>query len=297
MVRARARTLATLAVMAGLLVVAGGIQATAASWTDTVEFVAQASAATTTTTTTTLPPTTTTTPPPVSLSEGGIGAANPHTVVTAISWSTDNARQPCVELRITGASSEAEPWAVRVNLAVAPWYGMSTRQFNVKGTAIVAVESPSSVLLTGRSNGGPFDPRNNSTPIDNTRTAIVEICNYNAPVPPPADPSWYTVTQTQGTWTDTEACVVVTATGTRTSPFFYGWSTVVDLTAATARIVGADRTPNRVGWSPYPNGDTDFDATPKQFNTPQDAYTLTSGYNTALRGGTVRTVTVCVHGR
>jgi hypothetical protein len=174
---------------------------------------------------------------------------------------------------------------------------MPTNQFNVQGTANVAVESPSSVLLTGKSHGGPFDPRQNSTPIDNTRTAIVDICNYNAPVPPPADPSWFTVTQTPGTWTDTEACVVVTVTGTRTSPFFYGWSTVLDLTAAKARITDAGRRITHLGWSPYPNGDTDFAASPGQFNNPRDTYTLTSGYNTALRGGTVRTVTACVHGR
>jgi hypothetical protein len=190
----------------------------------------------------------------------------------------------------------AKPWAVRVNLAVAPWYGMPTNQFNVQGTGIVAVENPSSVLVTGKSHRGGFDPRQNSTPIDNTRTAILDICNYNAPVPPPADPAWYTVTQSQGSWTETEACVVVTVTGTTTSPFFYGWTTTLDLTAAKARISGAGRTINDIGWSPWPNGDTDFAATPRQFNPALDTYTLTNGYNTSLRAGSTHTLTACVYG-
>ncbi len=264
--------------------------------TTTTSTTTTTSSTTTSTTTTTAPPTTTTQPPPASVSEGGISAANSDTVISDIVWKTNEVRQPCVEVRITGATAVAEPWAVRVNLAVAPWYAMPTSQFNVQGTGIVAVESPSSVVVTGKSHGGGFDPRQNSTPIDNTRTAILDICNYNAPVPPPADPGWYTVSQTQGTWTDTQACMVVTATGTKASPFFYGWSTTLDLTAAKARISGVGRTLGYVGWSPSPNGDTDFDALPRQFNPPQDTYVLTSGYNTALRGGTVRTLTACVYG-
>jgi hypothetical protein len=123
-------------------------------------------------------------------------------------------------------------------------------------------------------------------------------------VPPPADPSWYSVTTTQGTWTDREACIVVRVATTRSNfaanPFFYGWTTTVDLTAAKARITGAGRTLNFVGWSPYPNGSTDFWATPATYQPPLDTYTITSGFNAALRaaggGADSTTVTICVHG-
>jgi len=211
----------------------------------------------------------------------------------------------CTEVHVTGASATARPWAVRVNLAVAPWYGSATNRVQTNGTASIAVENAGSLLLTGLTHRGGFDPRTNNTPLTNQRTALVTICNYNAPPPPAtADPSWYTVTQTRGVWTTTQACVVVTATTTRSdlgsSPFFYGWTATVDLAAAKARIVDAGRTLNYVGWSPYPNGVDNFAAAPGSFNPPQDNYTITSGFDFALRptggGADSRSTTVCVHG-
>jgi len=94
--------------------------------------------------------TTTTTPPPVSTSSGAISAANADTVISDIVWSISTARQVRAEVHVTGASATARPWAVRVNLAVAPWYGSPTDRVQTNGTGVIAVENTGSLLLTGR---------------------------------------------------------------------------------------------------------------------------------------------------
>lgn len=206
--------------------------------------------------------------------------------------------------RVTGVDDTPRHWAIRVDLDAPPWNGAAVGQIDLNGTGTITVENPRSVLITGRTHGGGFDPRTNNTPLTSARTATITICNYNAPVPPPADPSWYTVTTTQGRWTDREACVVVTVATTRddlaSNPFFYGWTATVDLIAAKARITDAGRTLNHVSWSPYPNGATDFWASPESYQPPLDSYTLTSGFNAALRaaggGADSTTATICVNG-
>jgi hypothetical protein len=249
--------------------------------------------------------TTTTAPPPASVTSGGITAADRDTVVRGVVWNITGSRQVCTTVQVTGASSTPREWALRVDLRAAPWYGSPPSRIDLNGTGTVAVENQSSIRITGRArNGGPFDPRSNNTPITNAQTALVTICNYNAPVPPPADGSWYRVTTTQGTWTDTQACVVVTVATTRTdlatSPFFYGWTTTVDLRAAKARITGSGRTLNFVSWTPFPSGPDNYAAAPATYQPPLDIYTLTSGFDLALRptggGADSRTVTACVIG-
>ena len=110
------------------------------------------------------------------------------------------------------------------------------------------------MLVTGRSNGGPWDPRTNNTPITNQQTALITICSQTPPVPTPADSSWYSVSAVLQPVTKTEACVVVTATPTplASGPFFFGWTSTVDLRAAKAALVAAGGTPKKVSWSPQP---------------------------------------------
>ena len=270
------------------------------STTTTTTTTAPPTTTSSTTTTTLPPPTTTTVAPPASASSGGISSANADTVIRSIDWNISRARQVCTVANVTGIDGTPRAWAIRIDLTASPWNRTAPSQIDLNGTGTVTLESPSSVLITGRSGRGAFNPRFNNTPITNTQTAAVTICNYNSPVPPPADPSWYSVTTAQGTWTDTQACVVVTVTasGLATDPFFYGWTTSVDLTAAKARISGAGRTLNFVGWSPYPNGIDNYAANPVAYQPPLDSYTLTSGFDFALRGGVAdsKTATICVNG-
>ena len=234
-----------------------------------------------------------------------MSAANDATVISDIEWNLGSARQVCTVASVTGIDGTPRDWAIRVDPNAAPWSGTSAGQIDVNGTGIVTAQDDGMVLITGRTRGGRFDPRTNNTPLTSDQTATITICNYNAPVPPPAtDPSWYSATTTQGTWTDTQACIVLTVATTRSdfaiNPFFYGWTTTIDLTAAKARITSAGRTLNDVSWQPYPNGSTDFWATPATYDPPLDSYTLTSGYNTALRaaggGADSTTATICVRG-
>ena len=329
--------MATLATIVGLVLTAGGVSATSASWLDSVDFAIEVTGATTSTSTTTTMPTstssstttttttttptttssstststttstsssttttTTTEPPPPSVSEGGISAANAETVITDIAWDQPDSRQVCTVVSVTGIDSEPWEWAIKVDVTVAPWYGISAQHVSVRGTGTTIILSPTVVLVTGSSNGGPWDPRTNNTPITNEQTALVTICSQTPPVPSPADVSWYEVTTTDGVWTDTEACVVVTAspTGAASGPFFFGWTAMVDLTAAKAWFTDAGRKPKKVSWSPQPNGAPGYSVSPTGFNPPADTYTITSGYDFALRaGGGSKTTTVCVTGK
>jgi hypothetical protein len=97
--------------------------------------------------------------------------------------------------------------------------------------------------------------------------------------------------------TKTEACVVVTAAPTTAAPapFFFGWTTKIDLTAAKTALEAAGGTPKKVTWSPQPNGTPNYSATPVDANMPLGAYTIVSGLEYALRvGGAPATITVCV---
>lgn len=229
---------------------------------------------------------------------GGISAANASTVISDIAWNIATPRQVCATVSVTGATSATSDWAIRVNLATAPWYGSAPGQIAVDGSGGVVAESASSILVTGRSGNGRFDPRTNNTPISNKETALVSICNDDAPVPPPADLSWYSTSQApSGEWSATRACVVLTVSVERSSPFFSGWVAPLDLAAAKAHIVDAGGTPGSVDWSPYPTGADDFEVSPATFVPPLDSYLLISGYDLALRSSDApsQSVTACVH--
>lgn len=276
----------------------------AGAWTNTFvgtastpQAVCQATTTTTTTTTTSSTTTTTTQPPPPRVTSGGISSANPETVISAIVWDQPAATKVCTQVAVTGISSTAWHWAIQIDLTVAPWFGTSAQHLSAQGTGVTTILSPTLVLVTGQSSGGPWDPQRNNTPITNSQTALVTICNQNPVAPTPGDSKWYTVTPTLQPATKTEACVVVTASPTAAAPtpFFFGWTANIDLTAAKAALVAAGGTPKNVTWSPQPNGTPNYSATPVNANTPFGAYTIVSGLEYALRaGGAPATITVCV---
>ena len=225
-------------------------------------------------------------------------------MITGIVWDITKPHQVCAEVRITGASEDLKHWQLRMNLAVAPWYFSPTSKVQTNGTATIVIENDKSLLITGQTRGGNFDPRTNNTPLTNKLTAVISLCNRNSPPPLPAAPSWYRIAQVPGVWTDTQACVVVTAISLRTdlatSPFYFGWEGNVDLVAAKKRITDARRILDSVSWSPNPNGNN-FTVASTVFSPPQDSYRITSGYDSALRplggGADSYSITVCVNGR
>ena len=96
--------------------------------------------------------------------------------------------------------------------------------------------------------------------------------------------------------TKNEVCVVVTATPTDAPPpFFFGWTTDVDLRPAKAALAEAGGTPKKVTWSPQPNGTPNYSATPIDAASPPDMYRVVSGFEYTLRaGGGPATISVCV---
>ncbi len=282
--------------MAGLIGATGIMKTTSASWNDSTNFAAQVSSGNWGT-------------PPTPTNEGGISPGNPHTVINDIVWTINGSRQFCTEVVISGATATANHWAINIDLTQPPFYGVNSNQVNTNGTGVVTTTSATTVRITGNSannRNSPWNPQWNNTPITSAQVARLTICIYNAPVPapPPTSTGWYTVSTGRGTWTDTKACVVTTVTSTKTDlanyPYYFGWTTQLDLSAAKARILSAGNVLNFVSWSPYPNGATDMYATPANYNPPLDTYTITSGYNLALRamggGANSRTFTACVEG-
>jgi hypothetical protein len=222
-------------------------------------------------------------------------------VISAIVWDQPAATKVCTEVAVTGISAtQAWDWAFQIDLTEAPWYGTAAQHVSAQGTGVTTILSPTLVLVTGRSSGGPWDPQRNNTPITSTQTALVTICNQNPAVPTPGESTWYSVTSTLRPATKNEACVVVTASPTTDAPapFFFGWTTDVDLTAAKAALVAAGGVAKKVTWSPQPNGTPNYSATPVDAATPPDVYRVVSGFEYALRaGGAPATVTVCVRAK
>ena len=238
---------------------------------------------------------------------GGISAGNEQTVISDITWDVARAREACTVVSVTGIDATPRNWEILVDLSTAPWYGTSADQLVLSGSGKLTVLDDMTVSITGRSNPGKFNSRTNNTPITNTQTALLEICNHQAPEPLPGDASWYTVERTPATWTDatpatwtdTRACIVVTVTTARDDlesfPFYFGWAADVDLSGAMAHLAGHE--PLSITFEPRANGANDYSVTPleAEFN-----YMITSGYDSALRarggGADSFSTTVCVNG-
>ena len=135
---------------------------------------------------------------------------------------------------------------------------------------------------------------------------IRDSCNNQAPVPAPADQSNYDVEVdiADEAWTETRACLAVTVSTTRNDlasyPFFYGWSTTIELTEVLEYLRGTGGEPTSIDFDPKPNGANDYTVTPATDDPVSGAYTFTSGYDWALRaaggGADSRTFTICVNG-
>ncbi len=91
----------------------------------------------------------------------------------------------------TTAETTASGWAELMPPEVTLGGGgcsTSAQHLNAQGTGVTTILSPTLVLVTGKSSGGPWDPQRNNTPITNTQTARVTICNQNPVAPTPGRP-------------------------------------------------------------------------------------------------------------
>ena len=239
----------------------------------------------------------------VDVSDGGISADDTTTVISDIAWSITSPTRFCVAVTVTGASSTPQPWQLEVDLSRSPFNGVGVNEVSIQRGQ--AAQGPgNTMIVTGTMRPGkPFNQNNNNSPITNMQEASPRMC-VTTTTPAQGDPSWYTVTVTQGTgttWSATTACMTVTVTTNVTdlalNPFFYGWQTTLSLAPALDRITSAGGTPDAVEWTPGAGG-SNFDTTPTTYNPVQPSYAITSGTNTAIRGqgsgNETATLTACV---
>ncbi|MGA7759847.1 MAG: hypothetical protein WCA57_18555 [Ilumatobacteraceae bacterium] len=238
------------------------------------------------------------------ISDGGISVGNTTTAITDIAWTVNSPTRFCVEVTVTGTSSTPQPWQLDVDLTRSPFNGVTVNDVTVQ-RGQKAQGPGNTMIVTGTMRPGrPFNPNNNNSPITDAQQALPRMCVTTA-TPALGDPSWYTVTVTQGTgrnWRARRACLTVTVTTTVTdlasNPFFYGWQTTLDLAPAFARITGAGGTPEAVTWSPGPSGGSNFTTVPTTYDPVQPTYAITSGPNLAIRGqgsgSETATLTACV---
>jgi hypothetical protein len=266
------------------------LRETQASWNDAAIFAATAS--------------TGTWPGDGDVSDGGISEGNENTAIDDIVWNPTNPNQFCTTITVTGTSAIPEHWQLTVDLTRAPFNGVAWNQVNVQRGNGAAGPNNTLIVTGTTSPGNPFNPNWNNSPITNTQQAFPQLCVYSTS-PSPGDPSWYTVSVTQGTgsqWSARRACLTVTATTTVTdlalNPFYYSWQTDLNLAPAIARIRSLGGTPDAVEWSPWPSGGYNFNTTPTIYNPVQPSYAITSGTTTALRGqgsgDESATLTACV---
>jgi hypothetical protein len=291
---------AVIAVVAGV----GVAQQTEAAWSDPSTFAVKASAGSWAVTQ----------PDPKAPADVVISPGNETTAVDGVVWnvaSTPGNGDFCVTMRVTGRSATPTAWEVRADMSLPPFNGhVGTESIYYTGSTQVALSTlPSNngvLVVKGIGAGDPPSSPNwnagyNNRLITNQQQLEVKLCVSQSPPPLLGDPTWYTVTQAQGsTWTSTQACVVLTATGkvtdTAANPFWFGWKGTIDLTAAKQRITGAGKTVSYMGWSPDPGSGYAFTTTPGVNLPPQNSYEITSGRVTPLRGTSSTTITACVYG-
>lgn len=238
-------------------------------------------------------------PPPPIL--GG----NQDTVLKGTDWLITGTPNDsfCVDVTITGASATPQPWTLVLRLDRAPFNGSAVSGIHYQGSNQVQIAAvpgdPSQARVTGVSSAGnPWNANWNNALLTSSQSLTIRLCDSSPGVPALGDPSWYTVSVAQGTWTPTLACLAITVTATtgNDNPFYFGWVADLSLVSAKNHITGSGKTVNYVSWTPDPSGGFQFLTTPSTYNPVADSYHIASGRMTAIKTGGHTTITACVNG-
>ncbi|MBH0130276.1 hypothetical protein [Salinibacterium sp. NK8237] len=269
---------------------------TVAAWTDPVEFVAEATSGTW--------GSTSPTPSSIVIVAGNTNTSLDSTVWNIPSSSADSSF--CVVVTVRGTTSTSAAWQLQADMTLPPFNGRTGSsgvyyQGSTQASFATTNQSPSTLLISGKSNGSAtWNASYNNALITDVQPLTITICVSNTPIAATGAASYYSVTQSPTTWTDTKACVAITATGTVTdleaNPFFFGWVATANLAGAKSRITSAGKTVNYVGWSPAPSSGYEFSTSPTTYNPVADSYSITSGRTTAIKGTQSSTITACVYG-
>ena len=222
--------------------------------------------------------------PPAPPATGPIVPGNAQTVITDIAWTQPAQNQVCVDVTVT-TNAASSWWRVDLNVNQPPFNG-ATSGYQLDGNVQFIPGSGTAVGgVLGIEGSNPGWGRLNPG-----ATRTFEVCHWGTPAP--ADlPSAYTVTYSQGTWTDVEACVLATITGNGSSEFYFGWSVPIDMTAAYQRIQSAGNTVGRVQEDTYsPTASYSPARSPSV-----SSYTVTSEWQGVLRLSETRTVGLCAY--
>ena len=228
------------------------------------------------------------------------------TIISTPSWNIAdmNDRGYCATMTVTSTSATSVSWSIHAALDQGPFWGTSESDLYYSGSSQLAIDAmpgnPAIAVIRGVGSGNPWNSDWSNSLIDSSKTLTITVCDGYPSTPPTADPSWYTVnSQSSGTWTRYQACVVTTITGNQNlseNPFFFGWQATLDLSGAKAAIVAAGGTVNYVGWNPDPSSGYQFTLSPPASNPVANSYLLTSGQIGAIKGQQVRAITACVYG-
>ncbi|MEV8252841.1 hypothetical protein AB0O95_02625 [Rhodoglobus sp. NPDC076762] len=269
---------------------------TVAAWTDPAIFVAEA---TTGTWANTAP-----TPSSIVIVPGNTSTSLDSTVWDIPASPTSSAF--CVDVTVRGTDGTPREWQLHADMTLPPFNGRTGSdgiysRGSTQARFSTSSASPTTLVITGAGSGGSnWNESYNNRLLTDTQQLIITICVSNTPIAAPGATSYYSVTQTPTTWTDTQACIAVTATGKVTdlqaNPFYFGWQATVNLAAAKNRILSAGKTVNYVGWSPSPSSGYQFTTSPTAYYPPADSYAITTGRATAIKGTQSSTITACVYG-
>jgi hypothetical protein len=161
----------------------------------------------------------------------------PGTFMASLTWTlvTNNPVQACFDVDVTTSSTTPVEWSLDVDLTQAPFNGVSPARFVLTGNdgwRYRTVDAGAGLMqITGRAETG-------TATVVAGQAHKVGVCHWGLP-DPVQTPGAYTVTHTRGQWTATRACVDTTVTGNGTSPFYFAWTTQVDMSDAVAHLTGA----------------------------------------------------------
>lgn len=158
----------------------------------------------------------------------------PGTYLASLTWTlvTNNPVQACFDVDVTTSSTTPVQWSLDVDLTQAPFNGVTPARFVLTGDdgwRYRTVDAgPGLMRITGRAEAG-------TATVAAGKAHKVGVCHWGLP-DPVLTPGAYTVTHTRGQWTPTRACVDTTVTGNGTSPFYFAWTTQVDMADAVAHL-------------------------------------------------------------
>ncbi len=205
------------------------------------------------------------------------GSINSATSITTVTQSNTTNQSDCLTMTVTGTSSTPQAWGFSVDYSKPPFYGTQP----VTDYQTTVVSNTGNVLKLAGS--GTY------ATLTNTQTLNILVCAYSG-VHPTDQPSAYSVSaQVQGAqWTSTQACVDRTITGNGSLPFFFGWSTSFDMTAAINLVKTSD--PGAPRTFIY-NSNT---LTPSTYTAGTTTYGMVSTYGNSVSGSGTYVAELCV---